>query len=47
VASLEQPQENDYNLKIPLVVMRENYVEKIIEDNLPTEEKGMKDFKLA
>jgi type I restriction enzyme M protein len=34
MASLEDIQENDYNLNIPL------YVEKIIEDNLPSVEEA-------
>lgn len=41
VASLEDIQENDYNLNIPL------YVEKIIEDDLPTVEEAMADLKAA
>ena len=41
VATLEEIQENDYNLNIPL------YVEKIIENNLPTVEKAMEDLKQA
>ena len=41
VASLEDIQENDYNLNIPL------YVEKIIEDNLPSVEEALADLKKA
>lgn len=41
VASLEEILENDYNLNIPL------YVEKIIEDNLPSVEEAMEDLKQA
>ena len=41
LASLDEIQENDYNLNIPL------YVEKIIEDNLPTVEEAMEDLKQA
>ena len=41
VATLEEIQENDYNLNIPL------YVEKIIEDNLPSVEEAMEDLKQA
>ena len=41
VASLEDIKENDYNLNIPL------YVEKIIEDNLPSVEEAMSDLKEA
>ena len=41
VASLEEIQENDYNLNIPL------YVEKIIEDNLPSVEEAIEDLKQA
>lgn len=41
VASLEDIQENDFNLNIPL------YVEKIIEDNLPTVEEALADLKTA
>ena len=41
VASMEELEENDFNLNIPL------YIEKIIEDNLPTVEKAMDDLKLA
>ena len=41
VASLEDIKENDYNLNIPL------YVEKIIEDNLPSVEEAMADLKEA
>lgn len=41
VASMEDIEENDYNLNIPL------YVEKIIEDNLPSVEEAMNDLKEA
>ena len=41
VASLEDIQENDFNLNIPL------YVEKIIEDNLPSVEEALADLKTA
>jgi type I restriction enzyme M protein len=41
VATLEEIKENDYNLNIPL------YVEKIIEDNLPSVEEAMEDLKQA
>lgn len=41
VASLENIIENDYNLNIPL------YVEKIIEDNLPSVEEALADLKTA
>ena len=41
VASMEDIAENDYNLNIPL------YVEKIIEDNLPSVEEAMADLKEA
>jgi type I restriction enzyme M protein len=41
IATLEDIAENDYNLNIPL------YVEKIIEDNLPSVEKAMADLKDA
>jgi type I restriction enzyme M protein len=41
VASLNDIQENDYNLNIPL------YVEKIIEDNLPSVEVALADLKAA
>ena len=41
VATLEEIQENDYNLNIPL------YVEKIIEDNLPSVEEAVEDLKQA
>jgi type I restriction enzyme M protein len=41
VASLEDIKENDYNLNIPL------YVEKIIEDNLPSVEEALSDLKTA
>lgn len=41
VASLADLEENDYNLNIPL------YVEKIIEDNLPSVEEALADLKKA
>ena len=41
VATLDELQENDFNLNIPL------YVEKIIEDNLPSVEEAMADLKQA
>ena len=41
VASLEDIQENDFNLNIPL------YVEKVIEDNLPSVEEALADLKQA
>ena len=41
VASLDDLRENDYNLNIPL------YVEKIIEDNLPSVEEALNDLKTA
>jgi len=41
VASKDDLLENDYNLNIPL------YVEKIIEDNLPSVEEALADLKLA
>ncbi|WP_149304914.1 type I restriction-modification system subunit M [Pareuzebyella sediminis] len=41
VASIKDLKENDYNLNIPL------YVEKIIEDNLPSEEEALADLKAA
>lgn len=41
VADTDELKENDYNLNIPL------YVEKIIEDNLPTVEEAMADLKTA
>jgi type I restriction enzyme M protein len=41
VASMEDIAENDYNLNIPL------YVEKAIEDDLPTVEEALADLKLA
>ncbi|MEL6624767.1 MAG: class I SAM-dependent DNA methyltransferase [Bacteroidota bacterium] len=41
VATMEDLQENDFNLNIPL------YVEKIIEDNLPTVEEALADLKVA
>ena len=41
VASIEDIKENDYNLNIPL------YVEKIIEDNLPSVEEALADLKTA
>lgn len=41
VASFEDLEENDFNLNIPL------YVEKIIEDNLPSVEEALADLKAA
>ena len=41
VATMDDLQENDFNLNIPL------YVEKIIEDNLPSVEEAMADLKQA
>jgi len=41
VASRDELKENDFNLNIPL------YVEKIIEDNLPSVEEAMSDLKQA
>lgn len=41
VVSIEDLEENDFNLNIPL------YVEKIIEDNLPSVEEALSDLKLA
>ena len=41
LASKEDLKENDYNLNIPL------YIEKIIEDNLPSVEEAMNDLKSA
>lgn len=41
VASMEEIAENDHNLNIPL------YVEKIIEDNLPSVEEALTDLKTA
>ncbi|MGF1828917.1 type I restriction-modification system subunit M [Photobacterium angustum] len=41
VASMDELAENDYNLNIPL------YVEKVIEDNLPSVEEAMADLKQA
>jgi type I restriction enzyme M protein len=41
VASKEDLEENGYNLNIPL------YVEKIIEDNLPSVEEALADLKTA
>ena len=41
VASMEDLEENDYNLNIPL------YVEKVIEDNLPCVEDALADLKTA
>lgn len=41
VASLSEIEENDFNLNIPL------YIEKIIEDNLPTVEEALADLKAA
>jgi len=40
-ATIDEIKENDYNLNIPL------YVEKIIEDNLPTLDEAIYDLKLA
>jgi len=41
VASFAEIEENDFNLNIPL------YVEKIIEDNLPTVDEALRDLKIA
>jgi type I restriction enzyme M protein len=41
VATMDDLEENDFNLNIPL------YVEKIIEDNLPTVEEALVDLKTA
>jgi type I restriction enzyme M protein len=41
VAELDDLKENDFNLNIPL------YVEKIIEDNLPSVEEALADLKTA
>ena len=41
MATLDDLKENDYNLNIPL------YVEKIIEDNLPSVEQALSDLKAA
>lgn len=41
LATLEEIAENDHNLNIPL------YVEKIIEDDLPTVEEALADLKTA
>ena len=41
VASMKDIKENDYSLNIPL------YVEKIIEDNLPSVEEALSDLKIA
>ncbi|MCB0687502.1 MAG: hypothetical protein KDC53_13295, partial [Saprospiraceae bacterium] len=41
MASNEDLKENDFNLNIPL------YVEKIIEDNLPSVEEALMDLKKA
>ena len=41
VASKDDLLENDYNLNIPF------YVEKIIEDNLPSVEEALSDLKIA
>lgn len=41
IASMDELKENDYNLNIPL------YVEKIIEDNLPSVDEAMADLKQA
>jgi len=40
-ATIDEIKENDYNLNIPL------YVEKIIEDNLPTVDEAVSELKLA
>lgn len=41
IVTLKEIQDNDYNLNIPL------YVEKIIEDNLPTVEQALAEVKIA
>lgn len=41
IADLEEIKENDFNLNIPL------YVEKVIEDNLPTVDEALADLKVA
>lgn len=41
VADLKEIKENDFNLNIPL------YVEKVIEDNLPTVDEALADLKVA
>ncbi|MDH4020022.1 MAG: SAM-dependent methyltransferase, partial [Xanthomonadales bacterium] len=41
IASFDDLKENEFNLNIPL------YVEKIIEDNLPSVEQAMADLKQA
>jgi type I restriction enzyme M protein len=41
VASMDDLKEHDYNLNIPL------YVEKVIEDNLPSVEQALADLKTA
>jgi len=41
VVEIDNLQENDFNLNIPL------YVEKIIDDNLPTVEEALADLKQA
>jgi len=41
IATMDDLSENDYNLNIPL------YVEKIIEDNLPSVEEALSDLKVA
>lgn len=41
VASMDELKENDFNLNIPL------YVEKVIEDNLPSVEEAMSDLRTA
>ena len=41
VATIDVIKENDYNLNIPL------YIEKIIEDNLPSVEEALSDLKTA
>src|SRR5690606_3775233 len=40
LASIDEIAENDFNLNIPL------YVEKIIEDNLPSVEEALSDLKI-
>lgn len=41
VANIDELKENDYNLNIPL------YVEKVIEDNLPSVDEALSDLKVA
>jgi type I restriction enzyme M protein len=41
VAELDELKENDYNLNIPL------YVEKVIEDSLPSVDEALVDLKTA